>query len=113
MTRRFATLTRMLAALTIVFASLIVMPVTDAVACSPESASVQLMGAVDVHSDAADQSTEKSKICSHGHCHHAVSDRLHMAEVPAPILHDMVVNMARERVDVSNAPEGLLRPPRA
>jgi hypothetical protein len=112
MNRPLATLTRILAAMTIVFASLVLMPVGDAVACSPESAVAQMAISVDVPNDAAGQSTEKSSLCSHGHCHHAVSDRLHMAEVTPPYLHDLVVSMARERVNVTAAPEGLLRPPR-
>lgn len=107
------TFARMMAALTIVFASLVFVPVGDAVACSSESAALQAFDSVDAPNDAADQSTEKSALCSHGHCHHAATDRPHMAEVTPPYPHDLVVRVARERVDVTAAPDGLMRPPRA
>lgn len=112
MNRRIATLTRMLAALTIVFASLVVMPVGDALACSPESSAVQMVASYDAPSDDTQQPAETSGLCTHGHCHHAASDQLNIAEVPAPFSHTLIDGVARERVHVTAAPKGLLRPPR-
>lgn len=104
------TLARFFVALTLVLAAFVLVPVSDAAACSPEPVSVHQT--LD-HNHAIDDMGSDQSVCTHGHCHHTASARhaasdLLLAEPFASSAH----NLSGDDSMVSFVTDGLIRPPR-
>lgn len=113
MTWSMASLARLFAALTLVIAAFVVVPVSDAAACAPEP--VAAHQSFDHDPAGGDHSAPgENGVCAHGHCHHTASERhatseFGIAEAFVQTRHD------RPQDDgvASFAANGLMRPPRS
>lgn len=109
-----ASLARLFAALTLVIAAFVVVPVSDAAACAPEP--VAAHQAFDHDPAAGDHNGPGGEhgLCAHGHCHHTASERHATSEFG---LAEAFVQTRHGRPQddgvASFAANGLMRPPRS
>lgn len=108
-----ASLARLFAALTLVIAAFVVVPVSDAAACAPEPAAAHQ--SVDHDPAGGDHSAPgENGVCAHGHCHHTATERHTTSDF------GFAVDFIQARHDrphddgvTSFAADGLKRPPRS
>jgi len=98
----------------LLLATLIVIPMADAVLCASEGGDTY--SHVETHSDSDDSKDKGSgfghSACSHGHCHHT-----HAHVPPNSAAETASLPLAHQRPDsdaiASHTPDGLMRPPKA
>lgn len=107
-----ATLTKLVAAMTLVIAVFVVVPVADAAACVPEAPSSHQT----VNHDPADgdHSGPEHGVCSHGHCHQTASERPSFSDFDgSPMIARPRHDWPRDDFVGAFATDGPMRPPRA
>lgn len=103
-----------MAAITLVIAVFVIVPVSDASTCAPEVASASHM--FDHASGDSSHSTPgvDHGICSHGHCHHSASERNAARDLVLVAPHvDLLHARPLDDTVASFIADGLKRPPRS